>query len=65
MKHNIEVAALSIDDTMAYLGNVSRRKIEQLIEHGSLKSRKLGRRRIVMKRSVDQYLESLIDDIAA
>ena len=65
VKPDLEIFAISIDTAMVYMGSISRRKVLQLIERGSIKSKKLGARRIILKRSVDEYLAGLPEELAA
>ena len=58
-KPDFECAAMSIDAARAYIGGVSRKKIDELVARGLISSKKLDRRRIVMKASLDQFLATL------
>lgn len=51
-----EQGALSIEDTMRYLGGISRRQVYRLIESGDLTKGKIGRRTVITRPSCDAYL---------
>ena len=61
MKSDLEVAAMSINDARSYLGGISRNTLDQFADRGLIVSKKLGRRRIVLRASMDKYLASLPD----
>ena len=56
-----EPLALSIEDTRAALGGMSRQSIYNLINAGKLETAKVGTRRLVLLDSVRAFLGSCID----
>lgn len=58
---NADCAALSIEQARAYLGGISRAKLDQLVIGGQIASKKLGRRRLVLRASLDSFLTGLPD----
>jgi excisionase family DNA binding protein len=54
----IEPAALSIEQACAFTG-LGKTKIYELIGARALKTRRLGRRRLVLRRDLQEFLETL------
>ncbi len=52
--------ALSIEDTMSATG-IGRTKIYELINAGELKAKKIGKRTIVLKVDLEEFLSNLQD----
>lgn len=59
-----EKLTLSIDETAKQL-SVSRRMVYLLINRGALPSIRVGRRRLVTRAALDEYLDSLSDGAAS
>jgi excisionase family DNA binding protein len=54
----IEPEALSVAQACAILG-LGKTKLYELIDSRALKARRLGRRRLVLRRDLQEFLESL------
>lgn len=52
--------ALSIDETMSATG-IGRTKLYELINAGELKAKKIGKRTIVLKADLEEFLSNLQD----
>lgn len=62
MNHHesIAPAALTTDDAARYIGQ-GRTTLYRLIKEGRLRSKKIGRKRIILRDDLDKYLSELED----
>jgi len=57
---NVEVGAMGRADAARYLG-ISTRKLDDLLSSGELKRLKLGRKTLVRKKDIDDFLQRLAE----
>jgi hypothetical protein len=53
---------LSLKDTARVLGDITVAEVRNRIDDGDLRSVKLGRRRMIVVASLDEYVQRLIDE---